>query len=282
MQHSRGSVNVAHRAPVPPCPYTILACTISSRTLYSSVIFLNPLSIKLYSVSKLVGSKRFQRTIAKDVTWTIEPRSRYVILSNQPESLAVFLNVIAGLSVPTEGWVKHVGRISPPGGFLRYSVGGTPLELIKFLAPLYQFDAEQVLDFVAATVKYERLLRTPMEQLPAVLKRELNFILTYAIPCEYYFYGTPRGCRPEFQKVGQQVLARRSKEATMLLGTGSEHVARSLGAVSRAAILYRGNFTLYERLDDALVVFAHLEPEPTISNEALEGETHEEDVDFLL
>ena len=240
------------------------------------------MSIKLYSVSKVIGPKRFQRTIAKDVTWTIERRSQYVILCKQPESLAVFLNVIAGLSVPSEGWIKQEGKISPPGGFLRYSAGGTPLELIRFLAPLYRFDAEQVLDFVNATIRYDRLLRTPLAQLPAPLKHELNFILTYAIPCDYYFFGLARGGRPEFQKVAQEIVARRSKEATMLLGTGSERIAGLFAADTKAAILYRGNFTLYERLDDALVVFAHLAPESALPNEALEGEPQEEDVDLFL
>lgn len=242
----------------------------------------NPLSIRLYSVSKTLGTKRFERTIVKDVTWTIEPRSRYVILSNQPESLAVFVNLIAGLSVPTEGWIKHEGKISPPGGFLRYAVGRTPLEFIRFLAPLYQFDADEVLDFVTATVKYDRLLRTPLERLPAVLKRELNFALTYAIPCDYYFYGTPRHCRPNFQRMGHQILARRSQEATMLLGAGTEPLARSLGSDTRAAILHRGSFTLYEQLEDALIVFAQLEPEPIVPNEELGSEPLEEEVDLVL
>ena len=240
------------------------------------------MSIKLYSVSKTLGTKRFKRTIAKDVTWTIEPRSRYVILSNQPESLSVFVNLIAGLSVPTEGWIKHEGKISPPGGFLRYAVGRTPMEFIRFLAPLYQFDADEVLEFVTATVKYDRLLRTPLERLPAVLKRELNFIMTYAIPCDYYFYGTPRGCRPDVQKVGQQLLARRRKDATMLLGAGSEPVARSLGSDTRAAILHRGSFTLYEQLEDALLVFAQLDPEPIIPSEAPESGDPDEEIDLLL
>jgi len=242
----------------------------------------NPLSIKLYSVSKTLGTKRFERTIVKDVTWTIEPRSRYVILSHQPETLAVFMNLIAGLSVPTEGWIKRNGKISPPGGFLRYAVGRTPLEFIRFLAPLYQFDADEVLDFVTATVKYDRLLRTPLERLPAVLKRELNFALTYAIPCDYYFYGTPRGCRPEFQKVGQEILTRRTREATMLVVASSDAAARPLGSDTRAAILHRGSFTLYDQLEDAVLVFTQLEPEPIIPIEAPGSGGPEEDIDLLL
>lgn len=248
-----------------------------------SVHLRHQLSIKLHSVTKIVGPKRFERTVARNVTWTIEPRSKYVILGHQRDALSVFANVMAGLSVPTEGWVKHEGKISPPGGFLRYCVGGTPLELIKLLAPLYRFDIEQVLDFVAATIRYDRLLQTPLTKLPISLRYELDFVLTYAIPCDYYFFGgMPRTGRPEFRKFCQQAVTRRRNEASMLILTGSERVARSLGSDTRAAILYYGNFTLYERLDDALLVFEQLEPEAAIPDEALEGETYEQDVDLIL
>lgn len=261
-------------------PIRIVACAIDSKNHHP---FRHQLSIKLHSVSKVVGPKRFQRTIAKDVTWTIEPRSKHIILSHQRFALSAFVNVIAGLSIPSEGWVKHQGKISPPGGFLRYSTGGTPPELIKLLAPLYRFDAQQVIDFVAATVRYDRLLRTPVRQLPVVLRRELNLALTFAIPCDYYFFlGVPEGGRPTFRKFCQQALASRSKEAAMLLGTASERAARSLGPDASAAILYRGNFTLYRRLDDALAVFERLEPEPALPDEAQEGEDYEEDIDFIL
>lgn len=266
-----------------PCLGRIPACTLSSKNAQLPLHLRRQLSIKLYSVTKIVGPKRFQRTIARNVTWTIEPRSKYVVLGHQGDALAVFANVIAGLSVPTEGWVKREGKISPPGGFLRYSAGGTPLELVRLLAPLYQFDAEQVLDFVAAAIRYDRLLRTPLTKLPVPLRRELDFVLTYAIPCDYYFFGgLPKGSRPEFQKFCLQAVARRRSEASMLILTASERTARSLGSDTKAAILYRGNFTLYEQLDDALVVFEQLEPEAAIPDEALEGETYEQDVDLIL
>lgn len=44
-------------------------------------------------------------------------------------------------------------KFPPPAGLLRDSAGGTPIELVELLAPLYQFDTDQVLDFVATTVR---------------------------------------------------------------------------------------------------------------------------------
>jgi ABC-type polysaccharide/polyol phosphate transport system ATPase subunit len=258
----------------------IAPCPIDSKNHQS---FRHQLSINLYSVSKVIGQKRFQRTIARDVTWTIEPRSKHIILGHQRVTLTAFVNVIAGLSLPSEGWIKRVGRIALPGGFLRYSRAGTLPELIKLLAPLYRFDAEEVIDFVATVIRYDRLLRTSLNQLPRALKRELNLALTFAIPCDYYFFnGMPEGGRPEFRRFCQQALAQRFEEAAMLIGTSSERAARLLGPDASAAILYRGDFTLYQNLDDALAIFRRLEPESPIPNEATEDEIYEEDPDFIL
>lgn len=258
----------------------IAPCLIDSKNHHS---FRHQLSINLHSVSKVIGTNRFQHTIVQDVTWTIEPRSKHIILGHQRTALAAFVNIIAGVSLPTEGWIKRVGRIAPPAGFLRYSRAGTLPELIKLLAPLYRFDDAEVTDFVADVIRQDQLLRTPLAQLPRALKRELNFALTFAIPCDYYFFnGLPEGGRPEFRKFCQQALALRCKEATVLIGTSSERAARMLGPDAGAAILYRGNFTPYQSLDDALAVFRSLAPESPIPNEAIGEENYEEDPDFLL
>ncbi len=261
-------------------PNRIAACAIDSKNQHS---LRRQLSIKLHSVSKVIGQNRFQHTIAEDVTWTIEPRSKHIILGHQRIALTTFVNIISGLSLPTEGWIKRAGKIAPPGGFLRYSRAGTLPELIKLLAPLYRFDADEVTDFVVDVIRFDRLLRIPLEQLPRALKRELNFALTFAIPCDYYFFnGMPEGGRPEFRKFCHQALARRCEEASVLIGTSSERAARMLGPDASAAILYRGNFTLYQTVDDALAVFKSLAPESPIPNEAIEDENYEEDPDFLL
>jgi len=261
-------------------PNRIAPCLIDSKNHHS---FRHQLSINLYSVSKVIGTNRFQRTIVQDVTWTIEPRSKHIILGHQRPVLGAFVNIIAGVSLPTEGWIKRVGRIAPPGGFLRYSRAGTLPELIKLLAPLYRFDAAEVTDFVADVIRHDRLLRTSLNELPRALKRELNLALTFAIPCDYYFFnGSPEGGRAEFRKFCQQALAHRCEEAAVLIGTSSERAATLLGPDASAAILYRSNFTLYRSLDDALAVFRSLVPESPIPNETMEEENYEEDPDFLL
>ena len=195
------------------------------------------------------------------------------------------MNILSGLAIPDEGWVKRQGKICPPGGFLRYSSGGTAPELIKLLAPLYRFDEKQVIEYVAAALPYDWLLRTPLKLIPAIIRRELNIALTLAIPCDYYFFlRTPEGGRPSFRKICREALAQRARESAMVLGTSNIGAAKSLGSDASAAILYHGNFTLYRRLDDALAVFERLQPEPALPSEAQgdDDEEPEEDVDVMI
>lgn len=239
--------------------------------------------IKLHSVSKTIGPKRFERTIAKNVTWMIEPRSKTIILSHQRAALSVLANIIAGTSIPTEGWVERQGKVCPPGGFLRYFRTGSPKEMIELLAPLYRFDPQEVMNTVSTAIQYDGLMRTQLNQLPLLLKRELNMAVSYAIPCDYYvFDGTPAVGRPQFRAFCRRALVQRSKEAGVIIATHAENVAMTLGSAASAAILYRGGFSVYQRLDDALAVFRQLQPEPAIPNEALESENNEPEEDILL
>jgi ABC-type polysaccharide/polyol phosphate transport system ATPase subunit len=239
--------------------------------------------ITLHSVSKIIGTKRFQRTIARNITWTIEPRSKLIILGHQREALSVFLNMIAGVSVPSEGWIERTGSMSIPGGFLHLAQGRTPRHLIDFLAPLYRFEPSEVAAFVEASVKYVRLLDTPIVQLPTVLKRELNMVLIYAIPCDYYvFDGSPDGGRTEVRSICRRALSARSRQAGVIIATGSARTATILGPDVNGAILYRGDFTVYRQVEDALAVFEGLKPEETIPRETMEGEPEGEDYDLIL
>ncbi|MFN4016068.1 MAG: hypothetical protein ACK4JB_12090 [Reyranella sp.] len=240
--------------------------------------------ITLHSVSKVIGSKRFQRTIARDITWSIEPRSKLVILGHRREALSVFLNMIVGVTVPSEGWIERTGTFSMPGGFLHLSMGRTPRHLIDFLAPLYRFEPSQVADFVEACVKYDRLLDIPIAQLPLVLRRELNMVLIYAIPCDYYvFDGSPEGGgRNEIRALCRRALNARSEKSGVIIGTGSARTAKILGPEANGAILYQGSLTVYRYVEDALAVFEGLEPEETIPRESMEEEHEGEEYDLIV
>jgi len=108
-------------------------------------------------------------------------------------------------------------------------------------------------------------------------------VLIYAIPCDYYvFDGSPDGGRSEVRSLCRKALSARSKQAGVIIATGSARTAKILGPDVNGAILYRGDFTVYRQVEDALAVFEGLEPEEAIPQEAMEGEHEDEDYGLML
>ena len=238
--------------------------------------------IVLHSVSKEVGRGRFRRTIIDSLSWKIPWRSRIVVLGHRA-GVSILLNIIAGLSQPTAGWVERKATISMPRGFLRYAGSGTTRQLIERLSPLFNADPHEVADFIEDALKDRRVLDAHVRLLPLVLKRQLNAALTYALPCEFYLFdgAIVAGRDPAFRAFCQKAFSMRCQEAGTIVALQASHLALSLGGNSKGAILYKGKFTLYDQLTDAIAVFDSLQPEEDIPNQALieqEEEPEEEDV----
>ncbi|NQW54780.1 MAG: hypothetical protein HQ465_26445 [Rhodospirillales bacterium] len=224
--------------------------------------------ITLHSVSKEVGTGRFTWRVIDDLTWTIRPRSRVFVLGQRTPILQL-LSIIAGQSVPTEGWVTRRATTSPPQGFLRFGATGSPRQLIARLSEIYGVEARSVESFIESALENHHVLDTPMKRLPASLKRELNIALIYAIPCDYYllFGGIGSSPRLAFRTLCEAAFSKRAKTAGVILGTNSSAVAASLKSFSAGAILYKGKFTLFKHPEDAIAVYESLEPEQDVSTD---------------
>lgn len=239
--------------------------------------------ITLNSVSKELGRGRFQWRAIDELTWTIKPRSRIVILG-QRIAVAQLLNIIAGLTLPTEGWVERRATTSVPNGFLPYGQAGTGRQLIHKLCPLFNVDERSVAEFIERLLGNRRVLDTPIRRLPLSVRQELNIALTYAIPCDFYLFfgGIGRGHRPAFQALCQEAFTLRCKTAGTIIGTNLTRTVSSLSDFATGAILYRGRLTLYKRLEDATMVYDSLPPEEDAPKPYTEGpEPEDEDIGAL-
>lgn len=233
--------------------------------------------ITLHSVSKEIGTGRFRWRVIDDLTWTIRPRSRVFVLGQRAPVLQL-LSIIAGQSVPTEGWVTRRATTSPPMGFLRFGATGTPRQLIARLSEIYGVEPQPVERFIEAALEHPHVLDTPLKRLPGSLKRELNIALIYAIPCDYYllFGGIGGSPRLAFRALCETAFRKRSQTAGIILGTNSSSVAATLKSFSAGAILYKGKFTLFKHPEDAITVYDSLEPEQDVSRDLVNEEEEAE------
>src|SRR6478736_1783917 len=104
--------------------------------------------IILNSVSKVTGKRQFKRVVLEDVNWLIRPRTQVVIIGHRLSGAPMLLNIIAGLALPTSGWMERRSTVSVPGGLLRYALRDTGHQLIARLSRLYRVDAKEINEFM--------------------------------------------------------------------------------------------------------------------------------------
>lgn len=213
--------------------------------------------IALWSISKMAGRKQFKNLVLQDVNWIIGPRERIVLLGHPNSGAPALLDIIGGLTVPTSGWVERRATLSVPRGLLRYGGLDTPRQLISRLSRLYQMDAKEVTDFVAAGLGRSDILDLPPRATPGQFKQRLNMILTLAFPFDFYLFHSPPGAGSDrrFEAFCEKAIDLRSRESGIIVRASSSKIARRMNSDMMGALVYQGSLTLYRRLADAIAVF---------------------------
>ena len=240
--------------------------------------------IILNSVSKEIGRRAFQHLAFKDVTWEIPRHTQVAIFGHRGTGASHLLEVIAGTLLPTTGWVTRRGTISLPRGYLRFAGFGTARALIERLSTMYDVDSHEIVDFVEAGLQTRHALDVPVRRLPAVLRRQLNVVLTYAIPFDVYLFdgSVIGGGNPAFRAFCQRAFDLRRKEAGVIVALGSSRAAAALDRSMSGAILYRSRLTLFDHISDAMAVFDSLPPEEAIPTQDILPEAALEDEEIVL
>ena len=229
-------------------------------------------TITLNSVSHETGRKQFKRLVLEDVNWLIKPRTRVVILGPRNSGASALLEIIAGLTLPTSGWVDRRAIVSVPGGgLLRYSRHDTTRQLISRLSLVYDVDPKEIVEFVTSALERSDLLDIPTRQVPVALRQQVSTALTYAFPCDFYLFSSASvgGGEQRFQAFCQRAFELRSRHAGIIMTTNSGKSARRFGNDMLGALVHQGQLTLYRRLSDAITVFESLPPEDAHPEELL-------------
>lgn len=232
-------------------------------------------TITLNSISHEVGRSQFRRLVLDDVSWAIRPRTRVVVLGPRNSGAAALLEIIAGLTLPTKGWVDRQAVVSmPAGGLWRYARHDTTRQLISRLSLVYSVDPKEVVDFVVGALERNDFMDIQTRLLPVALRHQISMILTYAFPCDFYLFSNASvgGGDQKFQIVCQRAFELRSRRAGIIMTTNSAKSARRLDTDMMGALVHQGQLTLYRKLSDAITVFESLPPEQHQPEEQLRAD----------
>ena len=143
--------------------------------------------IILDGVTKAGGGGAKKRAVLKTTQATLPSNRRIALLGPRAEDKRIFINLLAGLSLPDSGRVIRNARVSFPVGH----AGGFTSEFsvrlnVAHVARLYGAEVEPIVDFVEKVTKLGKAYNKPFGDLSKVAKRDLSQILAFSIPFDVY------------------------------------------------------------------------------------------------
>ena len=219
--------------------------------------------IVLHSVSKELGRGSLRKLVLKDITWSIPPRTRIMLLGQKGSGKTTLLQIISGARFPTSGWVERRASICNIGRLLpRRGANFTPRQIAIRLSHLYRFPSEEVVQFVERFGELEGQMDRQLKSLPRDVHQRLPYALGYAIPFDFYLFdGSVGGRRGPFRERCQAAFETRCRQTGVIFATSSPKIAAQFDGI--AGILHDGRVHVFPTVQAALSVFESLPPPET-------------------
>ena len=181
-----------------------------------------------------------------DISAVFPPMARIAIIGPRNSGKSTFLRVLCGLEIPTKGHIeRHISVSFPVGSAIRISPKVSVKKLLKFAAGVHSVDFDKLAGFVLGLSRTNIELGTLMNELASNERRELNFLLGYALPFDCYLFDerTSPGSKLD-DDVFTKLFELRSKTAAIIMATRSPRtLMRYCGDGTLIYLLYGGKLT---------------------------------------
>lgn len=209
--------------------------------------------IILEGVTKGAGAGEAKRTILQSVQARLPSNRRIAILGPRAEDKKVFINILAGVMLPSAGRVIRKARLSFPAGHL----GGFDRALsvrvnVAHVARIYGADVEAVVDFAAQVAKLRDCFNKSYGALSNTMKQYLSDILAFTIPFDAYLLSDEvvRSDGKRYNSEARALFEARAKTSGIFIASEDAAFAREF--CDMGLVLKGGQLRLFENLDEAV------------------------------
>ncbi|MEJ7926124.1 ABC transporter ATP-binding protein [Sphingobium sp. AN641] len=210
--------------------------------------------IRFENVSKVYETQGHHNLVLFDLNFTIARHARLGICGANGAGKSTLMRLLSGAEAPTTGRVIRTMSTSWPLGYssaFQSSLSGA--DNARFIARIYGKDVQSVLDFVEDYAQLGSYFRQPLNTYSAGMSGRLAFGISLAIDFECYLIDEATAAGDErFQRRTQEALTKRHAKAALVMVS---HVPESLRSYcSSGAVLYGGQITFYDTIDEAIEV----------------------------
>jgi capsular polysaccharide transport system ATP-binding protein len=208
--------------------------------------------IILEEVTKVAGAGAKKRDVLTAVRLSLPSNRSIAVLGPAGEDTRVFIDLLAGIVLPTAGRIVRHARVSFPPGHL----GGFTRELsvrlnVAHVARLYGAEIETIVDFVAQVSDLGKDFDRPYGGLSSLRKRYLSDILAFSIPFDVYLLrdDVVRSGGKRYNREARALFEARAKTSGMIIASEDPGFAREF--CDMGLVLADGQARLFKNVERA-------------------------------
>ena len=169
------------------------------------------------------------------------------------------MRMIAGVDHPSSGRITRGLKTSWPIGYGScFQPSLTGADNARFIARIYKRDEEELLAYVEDFAQLGPYFRQPVSTYSSGMNSRLTFGISLAIDFECYLIDEVTGAGDErFRARSEEELLHRRDHASLIMI--SHDVATLRQYCTRGAVVYGGNVTFFETIDEAYDVHHRLQ-----------------------
>jgi capsular polysaccharide transport system ATP-binding protein len=223
-------------------------------------------------VTKVAGAGQKKRGLLTAVQAVLPSDRRIAIFAQTEQDKKLFIDLLAGLVLPSAGRIVRKAQVSFPPGYLGGFTRGLTVRVnVAHVARIYGADVETVVDFVSQVSSLGKDFNKLYGDLPNPKKRYLSDILAFSIPFDAYLLGEDvvRPGSARYNKEARALFEARCKTSGMFIASEDEAFAREF--CDMGLVLNDGNLRLFRNVERAIAFSEKAAEDPGRSREERRG-----------
>lgn len=208
--------------------------------------------IRFENVSKTYHIRKFRKEVFRGVSFEIPDGASLGICGANGAGKSTLMRLIAGVEAPTGGVIHRDMTCSWPIGYSScFQSSLTGADNARFIARVYNQPIEPLLEYVEEFAQLGPYFHQPIYTYSAGMAARLAFGVSLAIDFDCYLVDEVTGAGDDrFRQKCEAALRHRRDTGTLVMISHDPNALR--GYCTTGAVLYRGQLSFYETIDEAI------------------------------
>lgn len=211
--------------------------------------------IELKNIVKYYPVKGGKRKVLDGINLVINPGEKIGILGKNGAGKSTLIRILSGAEEPSSGNIKRTMNISWPLAFSGSFQGSlTGADNVRFVCRVYNTDYKKAMELVESFAELGKYLYEPVKVYSSGMRARLAFAISLAVDFDCYLIDEviSVGDASFHQKCQVELFEKRSHKAMVIVSHELHNIREHCDKV---AVLNNGVLTIFENLEDAIVLY---------------------------